>query len=71
MSWGDYWSADPRLISSVIAWLLYGGLLHGRITAGLRGRKAALLTMVGFSVVLGYFLWGEMLFPSRHGGRFD
>jgi cytochrome c-type biogenesis protein CcsB len=71
LSWGDYWSADPRLISSAISWLLYGGLLHGRITAGLRGRKAALLTMVGFCVVLTYFLWGEMLFPSRHGGRFD
>jgi cytochrome c-type biogenesis protein CcsB len=71
ISWGDYWSADPRLISSAIAWLLYGALLHGRITAGLRGRKAALITMVGFCVVLGYFLWGEMIFPSRHGGRFD
>ena len=44
---------------------------HGRITAGLRGKKAALLTMFGFCVVLGYFLWGETLFPSRHGGRFE
>jgi cytochrome c-type biogenesis protein CcsB len=71
MHWGDYWSWDPRQISSAIAWLFYGALLHGRITAGLRGKKAALLTMVGFSVVLGYFLWGDTLFPSRHGGRFE
>jgi cytochrome c-type biogenesis protein CcsB len=69
--WGNYWSWDPRQISSGIAWLFYGALLHGRITAGLRGRKAALLTMVGFIVVLGYFLWGDAIFPSRHGGRFD
>jgi cytochrome c-type biogenesis protein CcsB len=69
--WGNYWSWDPRQISSGIAWLFYGVLLHGRITAGLRGKKAALLTMVGFAVVLGYFLWGEALFPSRHGGRFE
>jgi len=69
--WGDYWSWDPRQISSGIAWLFYGALLHGRITAGLRGKKAALLTMVGFSVVLGYFLWGEAIFPTRHGGRFE
>ena len=45
--------------------------LHGRITAGLRGKKAAFLTMFGFCVVLGYFLWGEAVFPSRHGGRFE
>ncbi len=69
--WGYYWSWDPRQISSAIVWLLYGALLHGRITAGLRGKKAALLTMVGFCVVLGYFLWGDAIFPSRHGGRFE
>jgi cytochrome c-type biogenesis protein CcsB len=69
--WGDYWSWDPRQISSGIAWLFYGALLHGRITAGLRGKKAALLTMVGFCVVLSYFLWGDAIFPSRHGGRFE
>ena len=69
--WGDYWSWDPRQISSAIVWLLYGTLLHGRITAGLRGKKAALLTMVGFCVVLGYFLWGDAIFPSRHAGRFE
>jgi cytochrome c-type biogenesis protein CcsB len=71
MYWGDYWTWDPRQISSGIAWLFYGALLHGRITAGLRGKKAALLTMFGFCVVLGYFLWGDALFPSRHGGRFE
>jgi cytochrome c-type biogenesis protein CcsB len=68
--WGDYWSWDPRQISSGIVWLFYGALLHGR-TTGLRGRKAAVLTMVGFCVVLGYFLSGSLIFPSRHGGRFD
>ena len=69
--WGNYWSWESRQIASGIAWLFYAGLLHGRITAGLRGKKAAILTMVGFSVVLGYFLWGDSVFPSRHGGRFD
>jgi cytochrome c-type biogenesis protein CcsB len=68
--WGDYWSWDPRQISSGLVWLFYAALLHGR-TTGLRGRKAAVLTMVGFCVVLGYFLSGGLIFPSRHGGRFD
>jgi cytochrome c-type biogenesis protein CcsB len=69
--WGNYWSWDPRQISSGIAWLLYGALLHARLTAGLRGKKAAILTMFGFCVVLGYFLLGDSIFPSRHGGRFE
>lgn len=69
--WGDYWSWEPRQISSGLVWLFYGALLHARITAGLRGKKAALLTMFGFCVVLGYFLMGDALFPGRHGGRFE
>jgi len=71
MSWGNYWSWDPRLVFSALTWLLYGLLIHGRFTAGLKGRKAALLTVVGFVVVLGYFLWGDSVFPSRHAGRFE
>ncbi len=69
--WGDFWSWEPRQISSAISWILYGGLLHGRITMGWRGKKAALWTIVGFAVVLGYFLWGDTVFPGRHGGKFD
>ncbi len=69
--WGEYWSWEPRQISSAITWILYGGLLHGRMTAGWRGKKAAFWTIVGFAVVLGYFLWGDAVFPGRHGGRFE
>lgn len=69
--WGKYWSWEPRQISSAVTWLLYGTLLQGRIAAGWHGKKAAVLTIVGFAVVLGYFLWGDYLFPSRHGGRFE
>ncbi len=71
VQWGNYWSWDPRQISSAITWLLYGGLLQGRVAAGWRGKKAALLTIVGFAVVLGYFLWGGSVFPSRHRGTFE
>ncbi len=69
--WGHYWSWEPRQISSGIAWIFYGAILHGRITAGLRGKKAALLTMFGFCVVLGYFFLGDAMFPGRHGGSFE
>lgn len=70
VQWGKYWSWEPREISSGITWLIYGFLLHGRVS-GLRGRKAAVWTIVGFVVVLSYFLWGETLFPTRHAGSFE
>ena len=69
--WGNYWSWEPRQITSSLTWLLYGALLQGRITAGWRGKKAAILTILGFVVVLGYFLWGDSVFTSRHADRFE
>jgi cytochrome c-type biogenesis protein CcsB len=69
--WGEYWSWESRQISSGLTWLLYGALLHGRLTAGVSGRKAALLTILGFVILLGYFLFGDAIFPSRHRGSFD
>jgi len=29
------------------------------------------MNLAGFLIVLGYFLWGDALFLSRHGGRFE
>lgn len=69
--WGEYWSWESRQISSGLTWILYGALLHGRLTAGVSGRKAARLTIVGFVILLAYFLFGDAIFPSRHGGRFE
>ncbi len=47
---------------SAVAWLLYAGLLLARVTAGWRGRRAALMTLAGFAataaVLLIYFLRG-------------
>jgi len=47
---------------SAAAWLLYAGLLLARVTAGWRGRRAALITLAGFAataaVVLIYFVRG-------------
>jgi ABC-type uncharacterized transport system permease subunit len=47
---------------SAAAWLLYAVLLLARVTAGWRGRRAALMTLAGFAataaVLLIYFLRG-------------
>lgn len=65
-AWGSYWSWDPKEVWSLITWLLYAALLHGRMTVGWRGRKAAILAIVGFCAVLFTFLGVNLLLPGLH-----
>jgi ABC-type uncharacterized transport system permease subunit len=44
-------SWDPQQVSSVVVWLLYGGMVQLR-HAGWHGRRYAVLTMVGFTLVM-------------------
>ena len=65
--WGSFWSWDPKEVWSGIAWLLYAALLHGRLALGWRGRKAAIMSMVGFGVLLFTFLGVNLLLKGHHG----
>jgi len=55
-AWGTYWSWDPKETWSLITWFVYAALLHGRLTTGWRGRKAAFLSIFGFAILLFTFL---------------
>jgi ABC-type uncharacterized transport system permease subunit len=52
----------PQYVMATGAWALYAALLVARVTAGWRGRRAALVTLAGFMIALGvlliYFLRG-------------
>lgn len=50
-AWGSYWSWDPKETWSLITWVVYLIILHLR-TIGWRGRKMAVLSVVGFVFVL-------------------
>lgn len=65
-AWGSYWSWDPKEVWSLITWLLYAALLHGRLTVGWRGRKAAILAIAGFCAILFTFLGVNLLLPGLH-----
>lgn len=65
--WGSYWSWQPRQIWSLITWFLYAALLHGRLTVGWRGRKAAMYAIAGFGILLGSFLIINLLSLGGHG----
>jgi cytochrome c-type biogenesis protein CcsB len=67
--WGRFWSWDPKEVWSGITWLLYAVLIHERLALGWRGRRAAIMAIVGFATVLFTFL-GVGLFMSGHHGAF-
>jgi cytochrome c-type biogenesis protein CcsB len=63
VAWGSYWSWDPKETASLVTWLLYGAYLHARVTYGWRGRKSALLLVVGFAATL-FTYFGINLFGN-------
>ncbi|OGP85798.1 MAG: c-type cytochrome biogenesis protein CcsB [Deltaproteobacteria bacterium RBG_16_54_11] len=65
-AWGSYWSWDPKETWSLITWLLYAALLHQRLMAGWRGKKAAIMAIVGFGAVLFTFLGVNLLMEGLH-----
>lgn len=56
-AWGTYWQWDPKETWSLITWFIYLILLHQRFTVGWRGRRAAVVAIIGFSSVI-FTLWG-------------
>jgi cytochrome c-type biogenesis protein CcsB len=67
-AWGRLVSWDPTTILSVLIWVMYAGLLQARLAGGWRGRKAALLAVVGFGVLLVTFVGVSVLLGQPHGG---
>jgi cytochrome c-type biogenesis protein CcsB len=65
--WGTWWQWDPRNTISLMVWLLYALLLHFRFTIGWRGRKAAVLTLIGVGITLIAFVGLGGLGIGAHG----
>jgi len=64
-AWGSYWSWDPKETWSLITWLIYALMLHARYVRGWRGRRMAIMTIVGFASVLFTYL-GVNYLPGLH-----
>ncbi len=65
--WNHFWSWDPKEVWSAITWGFYAVLLHGRLTVGWRGRKAATMAIYGFAVLIFTFLGVNFLMDGHHG----
>ncbi len=69
-TWGHFWSWEPQESWSLLIWLLYAALLESRLTIGWRGRRAAALTIILFSVLVGSVVGVSLVTPGKHGGNF-
>jgi cytochrome c-type biogenesis protein CcsB len=65
-AWGSYWSWDPTETWAFITWVVYAGFLHARATAGWRGRRAAVIQLVGFGCLLFNVLVVSLTVPGLH-----
>ena len=71
---GIYWQWDPKEVWSLICWLLYAALIHERLAVGWQGRKAAIMSIVCFSMLIFSFLGVSLFMGGYHsfgnmGGR--
>ncbi len=64
-AWGAYWSWDPKETWSLVTWVVYAALLHARFIRGWRGKRLAVLALMGFAAMLFTYL-GVNYLPSLH-----
>jgi cytochrome c-type biogenesis protein CcsB len=65
-AWTRYWSWDPKETWSLITWFIYAALLHFRMMRGWRGKRIAVLSMIGFVAVLFTYFGVNYLLSGLH-----
>lgn len=63
---GHWWTGDPKQISSLALWGWYLVVWIVRLRSTLRGKRAALLAVLGFGLVIFTGLGAKMLGNSAH-----
>ncbi len=63
---GRWWTGDPKEYLSMLLWGSYLVLWLMRLRSTLRGRRVALLSVLGFSLVLFTFVGASRILLSTH-----
>ena len=64
--YGTYWSWDPKLMVTFIAWLIYGTGLGASWLRGWSAKRMALTSLTGFAVILFSLVVVNLVFSSFH-----
>ena len=65
-AWGRYWGWDPKETWALVTWIIYACYLHARSTAGWKGKKAALLAILGLASFWFNFIGVNLLVSGLH-----
>jgi len=65
-AWGSYWSWDPKEVWALVTWIIYAIYLHLHNRRELRGRKANIMVIAGFALVLFTFFGVNYLLSGLH-----
>jgi len=65
-SWGRWWAFDPKELWALITWIVYLIVLHVRFGVKDRGWWTALLSIIGFFVMLWTYFGVNLLLPGLH-----
>ena len=65
-AWGKYWTWDPKETWSLITWFVYALYLHARFVGGWRGKRVAILAVIGFIAVIFTYLGVNLVLSGLH-----
>jgi cytochrome c-type biogenesis protein CcsB len=65
-AWGKYWTWDPKETWSLITWFFYAFYLHSRLMRGWKGKKVAIVAVLGFMAVIFTYLGVNLLLSGLH-----
>jgi cytochrome c-type biogenesis protein CcsB len=64
-AWGSFWSWDPKETGALVVWLFYTLLLHQQSRGRWKGRTLAIVSIVGFLIIIVSFL-GNLFLGGLH-----
>jgi len=65
-AWGSYWSWDPKEVWSLITWFVFALYLHTRIVMGWKGRRSAIIAILGFLAALFTYFGVNYILSGLH-----
>jgi cytochrome c-type biogenesis protein CcsB len=65
-AWGRYWGWDPKETWALVTWVIFACYLHARSTAGWKGKRAAMIAILGLAVFWFNFIGVNLLFAGLH-----
>ena len=65
-AWGRYWGWDPKEVWSLITWIVFALYLHTRIVMGWKGKRSAVIAIIGFLAALFTYFGVNYLLSGLH-----